>query len=518
MAGPVSNSRVSSNRTDEPAAAGTTSAAAAPPPPPRTESSSLEQYSGTAPHDAPVETASAGSQSGQQLAAEHQQVIADRAAVRDALAGPLARIAKDEPNGPKLNSSNSPGTGQLVNALNSDKVMGALSRLPKHLAEDIVLADVRKAWPNMSPEEASATAKRIVGYVNEHLLSQTAFAMRDQGVRMMQNTAESLGKLAENPTRLRDLGQAIASLENGTAEQREVAANLRASLGLGEKGEVRLDDVGAMSARIAARSKLIKEQAKDLRNKASIDLVFRTLNRLDLGDAMREARHIKPGSWADQAIKNVKLEGENSQKTIDYLEIALDLVEIIAAPEVKGGALAVKLLEAGYNATKAAATHSEGEEHVAFAGAAEASGVMREGSTRAAEANARMKTAMAVAEIVLGEVAGRLGGKLLHPIGEKLGQTVVLATAKTAEHLLETRAHGSAGFNALERAGIAAAADIMGQRPSFVTAFAKVLDSSKLSPEEQVKALVAFYAAHGTELERLGPDEAANLLAKSLPR
>lgn len=389
--------------------------------PSQPQESQVESWSGQQPI-ANVEPNRGGAvSSGQALAAQSAREAAERKASLKALGAldeSLAKLAKKHPDplgffgfAEFKNKDVSLGAfGAAVHAETFEKAVGVLT--PRDVRESVE-AQVKKAWPKSTPEQAKELTNYFMSQICESLRERVAPKLQEAVTKKFEHAASDFRKATSDPAQLEQLA---ARLNEMTPGDQPSVRNLRAGLGLDPDRRIVTPD--RLAVALGERAALLEEEAHKMKVHARPTL-FRSLAKQDLEFA-KQAGGIGERSLMSEQIDMVKVQGESEQDRITYAKYASAFVAggFVAGMGLGGAAISEMALGVGVTSSAIAVpTAAMAWEEVGTAQASESAGTMKAGAGEEARNQAVVETSMAVAAVAGGAVLGK-GLHVLHAAPE----------------------------------------------------------------------------------------------------
>lgn len=395
---------------------------------PEQSSSAIEQWRGEAPANF-VEAPHGGPMSsGPDLAAQSALEAAERRKSMKAvgeLQGPLSKLASKYPDpltffGNVEFKNRDVAFGALGDALRDPAFTDAAAKLSASDVRAAVTEQVKKAWPQCTPNEVEHLKQYFMGQVAESLRERVAPRMQDVATKMLDDAAKSFDKTADDPAALVALAKKLTDQAHPLSDPDAQASvrDLRAALGLDvEKNSVTPEE---LKSALQERAGLLHQEARKMKNHDRPTL-FRALAEQDVGSLFKQATGVREGSLLDAQIAAVRAEGERENTTIGHVKFASVVVAVGFTGGLGGAAMGV-----GVSLSMSAPAVLEAWQAVDTARAGESAGTMEAGAGEEAQRRAVIETGAAV----LSAATAAGASHALHGVAEKLA-------APAAKHMAD---------------------------------------------------------------------------------
>ncbi len=404
--------------------------------------------------------------SGADLAAQSARAGADRQRALKALTEldvPLAKLAAKFPDPDTAFRTKDVAFGSFGDAIHTDDFTRAASTLPASDLRPHVEAQVKKAWPQSTPEQTEKLKQYFMGQIAESLRERVAPQLQKLATTMLEDASKSFFKTATDPAEIEQLSKRLNEMAHPLAAPGDQASvrDLRAAMGLGP------DDAKVTPEKLTValyqRAALLEHEATKMKHHAR-GVLFRELASQDVGPLFKQSAGIKEGSMLAAQIDEVKAQGENETHRLGYVKLASIAIAGGLTGGLALGGAGISGAVVGVGVTSSLATPSvlHAWEAVDTAKASESAGTMKAGAGEEAHRRAVIETAAAAASVAAATgVNHALHGALLEASSlTKVG--VHGAVEFAAEFGSEQAGHGlhaalssegqATGKNALERA------------------------------------------------------------------
>ena len=265
----------------------------------------------------------------QELAAQSAKEAAERKQslkTLGALEAPLMKLAQKFPD-PLSVFGNVEFKQRDVNlaafgaAIHDEAFTEATARLPAKDVRSAVEEQVKKAWPNATPEDTRNLRNYFMRQVNESARERVAPRLQNTATKMLSDAAKSFAATAADPLEVKALAAKLNAMsapdadERGRVEVRE----LRAGLGL-DADQLTFTPQEVAKA-LTERAKLLHEESEVMR-KHDRPSLFRALSEQDVGPVFMQANGIREGSLLASQISAVREEGEGEKKFTQHVKVA----------------------------------------------------------------------------------------------------------------------------------------------------------------------------------------------------
>ncbi|MDP2273740.1 MAG: hypothetical protein Q8N23_15455 [Archangium sp.] len=319
-------------------------------------------------------------------------------------------------------------------AIQTPEFMSAAANLSPADVRARVEEQVKKAWPQASPEQTQQLKQYLMKEMGEFLRQGAAPRMQETATRMLDAAAKSFDKTAANPsetaalaTRLTEMAHPLAPVE----DQCEVR-DLRIALGLkADQANVSPED---LTKGLKARAALLHQEAKKMKYHDQLT-VFRALAEQDVSGIYKQAKGIREGSMLAAQIDGVRQKGENENTAIAGAQLSAMVAAAVVTGGLGVGGFAGVAISSGAALSLKAPSVLSAWQSVDTAKAGESAGTMKAG----AEDEATQKAVIVTAEAVAGAGASALGSHQLHGATEALAKPMV---EHMADNLVRGAAHG----------------------------------------------------------------------------
>lgn len=319
-------------------------------------------------------------------------------------------------------------------AIRTPEFMSAAANLSPADVRARVEEQVKRAWPQASPEQTQKLKQYLMGEMGQFLQQNLAPRMQETATQMLDAAAKTFDKMAANPAEVAALATRLTDMAHPSTpvEERVEVRDLRIALGLkADEANVTPEE---LTNGLKARAGLLHREAKKMKYHDQLT-VFRALAEQDVSGIYKQAKGIREGSMLAAQIDGVRATGQKENAAIAGAQFGAMVAAAVVTGGLGVGGVAGVAISSGAALSLKAPSVLLAWQSVDTAKAGESAGTMKAG----AEEAATQKAVIVTAEAALGVGASAAGSQFLHGATEKLAAPFV---AHMADDLVKGAAHG----------------------------------------------------------------------------
>ncbi|PZR09110.1 MAG: hypothetical protein DI536_23030 [Archangium gephyra] len=311
-----------------------------------------------------------------------------------------------------------------------------LNEVPREWVERGIETMIRNVAPNATPAEIDGLTKTISAHIDQQVRTAAAQKLKKGVSEKLFNAAAQLERDSKDPEMLATMTSQLQRWESpsATPRQKELAASARDLLGLAD-GPVSKEQ---LAAALQSRAKLVAREA-DTMLEAGETTLYRSLAlHSALGEQLLAEQGIKPGSWGEEGLANVKSRAGEDEGELARAKTATNLSLSFLVGAVGGGKAASTAAPIALNAGALASSY----QHIDRAVAGQLAGTANDNAVSAA----RRKWGVELAEVgVASAIGGTMGsakGDLSHAVKHAAIDGGLGQAAHAVEHWLHPHSGG----------------------------------------------------------------------------